>query len=178
MLQKNKAPEPAAAAESEPPAGTQPTSFTIAMRQVGQEAAQKAKDAKKKVTETFTGVGEAEPEKKDEVKTVPPPILPTLLLSDKYPIVTPTVLQSPTSTAWNLSPNSIHTPAYSADEMEKFQRGSLQSPRSTAWKPTDLDPPVSTHKGSSVSSSSEKKIGNDEMIAEEDGEGSEEACKD
>lgn len=37
--------------------GAQPTAFTLAMRSVGEEAATKAKEAKKVVTETFEGVG-------------------------------------------------------------------------------------------------------------------------
>lgn len=185
VSQENKKLEPAAAAaaesskdaESKPPAGAQPTSFTLAMRQAGQEAAQKAKDAKKKVTETFTGVGEAEPEKrdtekKDETKAVPPPIS-SQPLSPKHNIVTPTILQSPTSTAWKRSPESISPPIYAA--------GSLQSPNSTTWKPTDTDPPILTHRGSSVSEASAeciKQIEEDEAIPEEDEEDSEEAVKD
>lgn len=191
MVQQIKTPEPAAAAESskdvesKPPAGAQPTSFTLAMRQVGLEAAQKAKDAKKKVTETFTGVGEAEPEKKDaekedEAKTLPPPLSLTLSLSDEHPIIAPTVQQSPKSTAWTNSPDYSATPAGSANEMGKLQRGSLQSPHSTTWKPTDLDQPASTHDGSSVSlalKESKQKVEDDESISEEDEEDSEETGK-
>ena len=42
--------------------GGQLDSLTLAMRQAGQEAAQKAKEVKKKAAETFIGVGKAEPE--------------------------------------------------------------------------------------------------------------------
>jgi hypothetical protein len=153
------------------------------MRQAGQEAAQKAKDAKKKVTETFTGVGEAEPERKDVEKVksaaVPLSISLTQPLSDRHNIVTPTILQSPTSTAWKRTPESSHT--HSADETGKLQRASFQSPTSTAWKPTDTDPPILMHRGSSVSSASAeciKQIEEDETIPEEDEEGSEEAVED
>lgn len=193
MLQENKRLEPAAVAAesskdaetSKPLAGAQPTSFTLAMRQAGQEAAQKAKDAKKKVTETFTGLGEAEPEKedveKDKAAAIPPAISLTQPLPDKRNIVTPTVLQSPTSTAWKRVPGSSSTFAYSADEMEKLQRGSLQSPNSTSWKPTNTDPPILMHRGSSVSSASKeciKQIEEECAIPEEDEEDSEEADKD
>ena len=155
------------------------------MRQAGQEAAQKAKDAKKKATETFTGVGEAEPEKKDVenvgTKSVPSSISLSQPLSPKHNIITPTILQSPTSTAWKSAPDSIPTPAYSADEMGKLQKASLQSPNSTTWKPTDTNPPIMMHRGSSVSSASAeciKQIEDDETIPEEDEEDSEEAVKD
>lgn len=193
VLQENKKPGPAAAESSKdaetpkPPPGGQPTSFTLAMRQAGQEAAQKAKDAKNKVVETFTGVGEAEPEKKDVEKdksaAVPPSISLTQPLSDKHNIVAPTILQSPTSTTWKLAAESGSAPAYSADEMEKLQRGSLQSPKSTSWKPTDIDPPVLMHRGSSISSASKEEIQQieDECAIpeeEEEEEDSEEAVKD
>ena len=188
-FQENNKPDPLIVAESskdaetsKSPANAQPSSFTIAMRQAGQEAAQKAKEAKKKATETFTGVGEAEQEKRDAEKVksaaIPPSISLIQPLSDKYNVVTPTILQSPTSTAWKLTPESSHT--HSVDK-EKLQRASFQSPTSTAWKPTDTDPPILMHRGSSVSSASAefiKQIEEDEAIPEEDEEDSEEAGKD
>ena len=155
------------------------------MRQAGQEAAQKAKDSKKKVVETFTGVGEAEPEKKDVQKdksaTVPPSISITERLSDEYNNVAPTILQSPTSTTWRRKSDSSVTSAYWAHEMAKLQRASLQSPTSTSWKPTDTDPPVLMHRGSSISSASREEIQQIEdecAIPEEEEEDSEEAVKD
>jgi hypothetical protein len=171
---------------SKPPAGAQPTSFTLAMRQAGQEAAQKAKDAKNKVVETFTGVGEAEPEKKDVEEDrsakVPSPISLAQPVSSEDNIVAPTILQSPTSTTWKPRSESSSTAAYSADEMAKLQRGSLQSPTSTSWKPTDTDPPVLMHRGSSISSASREEIQQIEeecaIPEEEEGEESDEAIKD
>ena len=151
------------------------------MRQAGQEAAQKAKDAKKKASETFTGVGEAKPDTEGEKTKTKPSISLPQPLSPKHNIITPTILQSPTSTAWKSTPDSTPPPAYSADEMEKLQRGSLQSPNSTSWKPTDTNPPIIMHRGSSVSSASAeciKQIEDDEAIPEEDEEDSEEAIKD
>lgn len=188
--QENNKPDPIVAAESSKDAETskssanvQPSSFTLAMRQAGQEAAQKAKEAKKKATETFTGIGEAEPDKRDVEKVksaaIPPSISLIQPLSDQHNIVTPTILQSPTSTAWKLTPESSHT--HSVDEKDKLQRASFQSPTSTAWKPTDTDPPILMHRGSSVSSASAeciKQIEEDEAIPEEDEEDSDEAVKD
>jgi len=125
---------------AKPPAGAAPTAISLALRQAGQEAAQKAKDNKKKVSvETFDGLGEAEPPKE---KTIPAPItVQTQLL-----IEAPTLMQSPTSTTWRRAPGSeSKVPQHSINKLE-----SLQSPNSTAWKPTDTDPPVLTHRGSSA----------------------------
>ncbi|KUJ10998.1 uncharacterized protein LY89DRAFT_758673 [Mollisia scopiformis] len=77
VQKENIKPESAAAStskETETPKSSVPeaTPITLALRQVGQEAAQKAKDNKKKPMETFSGVGKAEPAK-DE-KAVPAPI--------------------------------------------------------------------------------------------------------
>lgn len=189
VLPKNNKPEPVAAAESskdaesKPAAGAQPSSFTLAMRQVGEEAAQKAKEAKQKVTETFTGVGEAEPEKEDAEKDnstavrPPPSISLTEPLSGNHNIDTPTNQQSSTSIALGHTPDSIRIASYSVDEMENLQRGSLQSPNSTSWKPTDINPPILVHRGSSVSSASAeciKQIEDEATIPEEDEEDAEE----
>jgi hypothetical protein len=164
--------------QSDTPTGGQPTAFTLAMRQAGQEAAQKAKEVKKKATETFVGVGKAEPEKKEEEKedksaVLPPPIS----LEPKHTIDTATLAQSPTSTAWK---RDLHgkatTPRHSIEKLE-----SLQSPTSTAWKPTDINQPITMHRGSSVSEVSAeciKQIEEDEMIPEEDEEEDEVAVKD
>jgi len=146
-----------------PLAGGQPTSFTLAMRQVGQEAAQKAKEVKKMATETFVGVGKAEPGKKDQ--TAKPSALDTS--TERHTIETTTYGQSPTSTTWS---REVHgkpvTPRHSIDKLE-----SMQSPNSTAWKPTDIDLPITMHRGSSVSEVSAeciKQVEDDETIPEED----------
>lgn len=146
--------------------GGQPTAFTLAMRQAGQEAAQKAKETKKKVTETFVGVGKAEPEpEKKEEKVIPPPIV----LEPQHTIETTTLLQSPTSTAWKQEVHvPSHTPSHSIEKLE-----SLQSPSTTAWKPIDTDLPITSHRGSSVEEVSAeciKKVEEEEMIPEEDEE--------
>ena len=192
-LQENKKHEPAAAESSKdaetskPPAGAQPTSFTLAMRQAGQEAAQKAKDAKKKVTETFTGVGEAEPEKedvdKDKSAAVPPSLSLTQPLSDKGSIVAPKILQSPTSTTWKLGPELSTAKTTFSGGIGTVQTASLQSPTSTAWKSTDTNAPITMHRGSSISVASKEdiqKIEEECAIPEEDEDEdeSEEAVKD
>ena len=76
------------------------------MRQAGQEAAQKANDSKTKPVETFDGVGEAEPIKKDLEKpsVVPPPITVLHPPTENHTIETTSLLQSPTSSAWRQVP--------------------------------------------------------------------------
>jgi hypothetical protein len=153
---------------TKPPAGTAPTAISLALRQAGQEAAQKAKDNKKKApVETFDGVGEADPPKG---KPTPAPIT---IPETHLPIEAQTLMQSPTSTTWRRTPGSeSKTPQHSIDKLE-----SLQSPNSTAWKPTDTEPPVLTHRGSSVSGASAEEIKQVEeecAIKEEDDEDDEE----
>jgi len=160
-----------AAEPSETPAGGQPTSFTLAMRQAGQEAAQKAKEVKKKATETFVGVGKAEPEKKKEDKSaaLPPPIS----LEPKNEIETTTLAQSPTSTAWNRDLGEKATISSKPAEKLEF----LQSPTSTAWEPTDINQPVLTHRGSNISEASAeyiKQVEDECTIPEEDEDDEEE----
>ena len=188
-MQDKNSPEPAAVAKSstdaetlKPVAGAEPTAFTLAMRQVGQEAAQKAKDSKKKITETFTGVGEAQGKPKDVEKDRPAAVLPSPLLIQSLPdrsnIVAPTILQSPTTTAWNKAPDSIPPPASSANETEKSQEAQSQSPTFVSWKSSDTDAPVITHRGSSISSVSKgdiRQIEEDCAIPEEDEDESEHA---
>lgn len=56
-----------------------------------------------------------------------------------------------------------------ADTKAINEHASLQSPASTAWKPTDVDPPVRTHRGSEVEQASLdeiRRIEKEEMIEE------------
>jgi len=127
----------ASVSDSKPPTGGAPTTISLALRQAGQEAAQKAKDNKMTPpVETFDGVGEAEPPK-EKGKAVPAPLtIPEM----EHAIETPTLMQSPTSTTWRRAPGSgfeIKTPRHSISKLE-----SMQSPNSTAWKPADVEPPV------------------------------------
>ncbi len=162
---ENTKPEPTAASsskEAEAPKSSVPeaTPITLALRQVGQEAAQKAKDNKKKPMETFSGVGKAEPA---EEKSVPTPI--SVDSSDKHAAGDMASLQSPNSTAWKNAPTSMVVPPHSVDNLE-----SLQSPNSTTWKPTDTNPPILTHRGSTISNVSEeeiKQVEDEETIPEE-----------
>ena len=155
------------------PVGGQPTSFTLAMRQAGAEAAQIAKQGKKKV-EALVGVGTApEPTKEeDKIKkdvekstTTPSPIK----TNTPHTIETKTTMQSPTSTAWK---QVIHPVSVVAEhETEKF--ASMQSPTSTAWKPVEANPLISTYRGSSVENVSKeciKKVEDAQTIAEEEEE--------
>ena len=163
----SKAPEPAKS-----PTADVPSSITLALRQAGQEAAQKAKDSKKKApTETFDGVGEAEPVKEttEKAQVRPAPIAVTDPHTEKQAGDTTTSLQSPNSTTWKAAagihqqPGTPGTPRHTTD--------SIQSPNSTAWKPTDIDRPITMHRGSSVSQASAeeiRQIEQDETIEEED----------
>ncbi|KAF4635427.1 hypothetical protein G7Y89_g2671 [Cudoniella acicularis] len=184
VLQENKKPEPLAessqAAETpKSPTANAPNTISLALRQVGQEAAQKAKDIKKKVPETFAGVGQAEPVKAEKEKAVLAPIAVSAAApaspTGKHTIDTASSIQSPTSTAWRKAPESRGrpaTPRHSIDVLE-----SLQSPNSTAWKPVDVNPPILTHRGSSLSIASAeeiKQVEEEEAIPEEDDEDDEE----
>jgi len=148
---------------------TQTSSFTLAMRQAGQEAAQKAKEVKKKVAETFVGVGKAEPETaKEDGSSIPP--LPLKADPEQHSIDTATLAQSPTSTAWKREIHGKHI-VTSSRAIEKS--GSLPSPNSTVWGPSNTDHPLTMYRGSSVEEVSAeciKKIEEEETIPEEDEE--------
>jgi hypothetical protein len=141
------------------------SSFSLAMKQAGQEAAQKAKDSKKKAPETLEGVGQADPAEAAKKSAVKPP--PLAVLNPPQSVPSHTVLQSPRSSAWRSAPGAkFHTPSNSIDKLE-----SMQSPNSTAWKPSDVNAPVLTHRGSSISMASDdeiKQVEEDEKIMEED----------
>lgn len=160
--------EPSKAIElSKPSAGAMPTSFTLAMRKAGQEAAQKAKEAKNKVVEALDGTGEAEPTEKKpgQSAVIPPPIAATDPPSSQRTIDTIVLLQSPTTTTWSYTPGKYSKPTTPRHSVERLE--SMQSPTSTAWKPTDIDRPIA----SSVSLASPdkiKEIEQNEAIAEED----------
>lgn len=158
------------------PIGGQATAFSLAMRQVGQEAAQKAKEVKKKAAETFVGVGKAEPEQpadKEEVKVATvPPFLPT---EPKPIIATKTLFQCPTTTAWNRDWHDEIT-KHSITKVE-----SLQSPNSTSWKPVEFVQPVTSYRGSAVTTASPeciKQVEEDSKIPEEDEEDEDEGDDD
>jgi hypothetical protein len=182
--EENTKPESSTSTSSESPkaaAEATPSAFTLAMRQAGQEAAQKAKDAKKKAAEVFAGKGEAEPTTKepDRSATIPAPILvrkdtPT----QDSTAATPASMQSPTSTAWKSKPSA---PGRQASLSHAFM-DPMQSPNSTAWKSTDIDPPITMHRGSSISLASAEEIRaveKSQAIEEEDEETDEEdAVKD
>jgi hypothetical protein len=144
----------------------QMSSFSLAMKQAGEEAAQKAKDSKKKAPETLEGVGEADPVEAASNKSavIPPPLA---VLEPPNSASNNAVLQSPTSSAWRSAPSkSVHTPKSSLSKLE-----SMQSPTSTAWKASDTDGPVLMHRGSSISMASNeeiKQVEEEEKIVEED----------
>ncbi|KAG9229586.1 hypothetical protein BJ875DRAFT_387047 [Amylocarpus encephaloides] len=119
VAKENKKPEPVAAAAPPPvaipkapesvksPTNDAPSAISIAMRQAGQEAAQKAKDGKKKAPETLSGVGKAEPTKEAEKAATPAPITVADLPLEKLSIADTTSLQSPGSSISEVSAEEI-----------------------------------------------------------------------
>jgi len=171
------------------PAGATPTAFTLAMRQAGEQAAEKAKQAKNKLVEVFDGTGEAEPSEfkasdsttKDlnQSATIPPPTVIISGPSADGPISDTTAsLQSPTSTAWKRFPGKEEAKGKedpACELIEKLEH--MQSPTSTAWKPADMDAPVTRHRGSEISVASVeevREIEKSQVICEEDEEAVEE----
>lgn len=162
---------------SKPPAGATPTAFTLAMRGIGEEAAQKAKDQKKKATEAILEKWQAEAAAKkhntdqeaEEPASIPSPITPHKDVSTTSKQDTSVSMQSPNTTAWKNTPATSETQyAQTHPFIEP-----MQSPSSTAWKSTDVDPPITTHRGSTVSIAPPeeiKKIEQSQAIKEEDEE--------
>lgn len=177
--EENTKPESSSSTSSDSPntaAQSVPSTFTLAMRQAGQEAAQKAKDAKKKAAEVFVGKGEAERTTKegDKVGTIPPPIsVNKYAPMHDFTTATPASMQSPTSTAWRNKPSGPgRQPSFGQAYMDP-----MQSPNSTAWKSTDVDPPITLYRGSSISVASAEEIRaieKSQAIEEEDEETDEE----
>ncbi|KAA8564519.1 hypothetical protein EYC84_011443 [Monilinia fructicola] len=135
---------PASASQSveSKPSGGAETTITLALRQATQEAAQKAKDLKKKTTEAL-----------------PLPTRSIFLRRSPY-------YKNPDNSTWSSEPYSTSSASHrkSAPKLE-----SVQSPTSTAWRPRDIDS-ILMHRGSSVSSGSAeeiKQIENEETIPEE-----------
>ncbi|TGO12481.1 hypothetical protein BTUL_0088g00580 [Botrytis tulipae] len=84
------------------PSGAAETTITLALRQATQEAAQKAKDLKKKATETLVGATKSEPEKASK-----PAIVPTATIPDeRHTFETITILQNPDNSTWSAAPFS------------------------------------------------------------------------
>lgn len=167
--QENKKPAVAPAAppasasqsvESKPSGGAE-TTITLALRQATQEAAQKAKDLKKKTTEALVNTTKFEPKKTPEPLIVPIVATP----NEKHIFKALTILQNPDNSTWSSEPYSTSSASHrkSAPKLE-----SVQSPTSTAWRPRDIDS-ILMHRGSSVSSGSAeiKQIENEETIPEE-----------
>jgi len=148
-------------AEEEPkqsaPEGLQDT-ITLTMRQLGEEAAAKAKQVKKKAIEVIDGTGEAAPATlKDEGESTSTP--PSLTLtkpgeSKPHAFDFNATMQSPTSTAWKTFPAAKAATIH--DPIETLP--SVQSPTSTAWKPLDPAPRITQHRGSEVSEASAEEI--------------------
>ncbi|KFY10069.1 hypothetical protein V491_07820, partial [Pseudogymnoascus sp. VKM F-3775] len=135
-------------------------SITLAMRQMGEEAAQKAKDMQKKTlkakSEVFTGSGTGEAAAKDAKTTETPQVVEPI-----------TILQDPKTSAWSLSPaGTAPVSQHALNEMK-----SLQSPTSTAWKVADISLPITKNVGSGAATASAEKpkpVENKAVTAEED----------
>jgi hypothetical protein len=153
------------------------SSITLAMRQMGEEAAQKAKDMKKKTVEVLVGTGKGEAAGETtpkDTKGPPSPVTTTAEPASISKTVEPiTVLQDPETSAWNKGPGEKPSVAY--QELNELK--SLQSPTSTAWKPADVNPPIRSHRGSEISAASIEEIRaieQEQAIGEEDEEDEEE----
>lgn len=78
------------------PSGAAETTITLTMRQATQEAAQKAKDLKKKATEVLINTTKPEPA-----------IVPTATMPDRrHTFETITILQNPDNSTWSAAPLS------------------------------------------------------------------------
>lgn len=164
-----RTPEPKPASkEAEAPKApaTGGSSITLAMRQMGEEAAQRAKDMKKNTLkakpEVFVGSGTGEAAAKNIKESATNEAPQTV-----EPI---TILQDPKTSAWNLSPGSS-TPPVSQHALNEMK--SLQSPTSTAWKVADVSLPIAKSGESEASTASAEKakpVEKKEVSAEEDDE--------
>jgi hypothetical protein len=116
-------------AESKPPAGAAETTITLAMRQVSQAAAQKAKDVKKVATKA---VAAAKPEPKASSQPVQTKTKP---VEEKHDFETITLLQDAETSTWSARPATQLKLDTQEETIRKLE--SLQSPTSTAWKSND-----------------------------------------
>ncbi|KFY53703.1 hypothetical protein V496_07391 [Pseudogymnoascus sp. VKM F-4515 (FW-2607)] len=144
-----RAPEPMPAPKEKEALKTPTTganSINLTMRQMGEEAAQRAKDMKKKTLkakpEVFVGSGTGEAIAKDTKESAATETVQTV-----EPI---TILQDPKTSAWNVSPAS--TPPVSQHALNEMK--SLQSPTSTAWKVVDVSLPIAKSGESEASTTS------------------------
>ncbi|RDW60119.1 hypothetical protein BP5796_11725 [Coleophoma crateriformis] len=138
--------------ETKSPAAGEPNTISLAIRQVGQEAAQKAKDVKKKAAETISGAQKAEPvaekkeaEKKEEApkkeaETNTPAPISVDLPKKASGIEDATLMQSPTSTAWKRAPDGHIAAMLAYDNSDSAAR------------------PTTMHRGSEVSQASAEEI--------------------
>ncbi|KFY41303.1 hypothetical protein V494_03072 [Pseudogymnoascus sp. VKM F-4513 (FW-928)] len=139
------------------------SSINLAMRQMGEEAAQRAKDMQKKIlktkSEVFAGTGTGEAAAKDTKESA---------ATETPQVVEPiTILQDPKSSAWNVSHGG--TPPVSQHALNEMK--SLQSPTSTAWKVADVSLPVAKSEkieASTASADKAKPVEKKEVAAEED----------
>jgi len=171
--------------ETKAPAGGQATSFTLAMRQVGQQAAAKAKDVKKKV-EPLVGLGttEQEAEKKGELEEAKKESVAATSKdesqaeaeeseeeSDSEPIATSKKEATPPTEDQELSAKpslNVESAPHTIDTLP-----SVQSPNSTAWKPAtaSFPAPALTFQASTVEHASPEE---DSESAESESEESDE----
>ncbi|KAB8292221.1 hypothetical protein EYC80_007963 [Monilinia laxa] len=157
--QENKKPAvapaapPASASKSveSKPSGVAETTITLALRQATQDAAQKAKDLKKKATEALVNTTKYEPK-----KTPKPVIIPIVTTpNERHTFKTITILQNPDTSTWSSEPYST-SGASNRESTTKLE--SVQSPTSTAWRPKGIDSSILMHQNSPVLSGSVEEI--------------------
>ncbi|RAL66484.1 hypothetical protein DID88_006174 [Monilinia fructigena] len=157
--QENKKPAVAPAA---PPAsasrfveakssGGAETTITLALRQATQDAAQKAKDLKKKATEALVNTTKSAPKKTPEPVIIPIVATP----NERHTFKTITILQNPDNSTWSSEPYSTSSVFY-GESTPKLE--SVQSPTSSAWRPKHIDSSILMHQSSPVSSGSAEEI--------------------
>lgn len=129
--------KPKGAAKGSEIPGAQPTAFTLAMKSVGEEAAAKAKEAKKAVAQTFEGVGK-------KVEQVVQTAKVSTGISDDKPAAS-----SPSGSSWSMYTDSVMQAKDGTWSSSSSRSGAakdgpissiieshevLQSPTSGTWK--------------------------------------------
>jgi len=143
------------------PAEGSSAQFTLAMRDIGQEAAQKAKEVKTKGMQVLSGSGKADETKQalGQSATVPPPVVTSEpLFGHARTVIATAPLQSPTTTSWSR-----------ASFLDEPQVSALHS----GTGPGIVPPTLATERSSSISEASAeeiKEIEDSETIQEEDEE--------
>ncbi|KAI9730170.1 MAG: hypothetical protein M1818_008264 [Claussenomyces sp. TS43310] len=144
---KTNTPEAETAKAAPPPAGASATPFALAMRGIGEEAAQKAKEAQRRAMHVLSGAGQARESEQaaHPPNTVPAPLTVTKAASTRaHTMIATAPLQSPTTSSWS-------RPSF-LDEEE------VSSPLPLPGSSNTVPLTAAVHRSSSVSQASAKEI--------------------